>query len=621
MQIRQPFIFNRESYRPANLAPTNGLPGLMRLGEITHDTNLLPAIVPALWRESLSLTHESGSTALAVAVMEDWCSQLLAQAWGRIRVWVFNPSLEATFTAIEGVRQIAELAGRKGHISFLRTRGDLEAAVSELKKIASERKARFAQEKCSSWKDIVNSDAASDFCLLIMSDAGEQYNTRIKDEIIELISHGSRFGVLCWSIISRLPARDLSHHECERRKIWVSHLHNVTQCNFIIDSGVLSIRGCSAKLQPFSTYNEFGGILPAPLTTEEHKILFNIVNNIISSEKIEEKRDFLELEIGRKSGQPFTLRIGPGSEIYHGMLAGGTGKGKTLFLKNLIVSACEVYSPDEVQFHIFDFKDGVDLACLEGIAHIAHLHTDCSEPQAVIDSLSAFVEESKKRNSLFKNAQNEGYSGGDLFDYNKWARSNGRATVPYRVLVIDETARLFSLVRGFHDLQKRLIDLLTSVASIGRSPGLGLLLASQSFSDLPGAIDGLKSHIQLRMSLQLNRSADCYGLFGSGNAVAYNDLRSDQSVREILINTDRGRLDGNQIVQLPKMDHSTLLPRIESIKNKWGVVIEPCAHIASDVGHSSDKIHESVTELMEIRPDVDLLSNMFPSDPLPDYPK
>lgn len=562
------FPFARNTFRPACLAPLDSLPELMSLGEIELNDEYVPAVAPVFWRESLSITHQADLADFTAQVVEAWAVQLLVQGWGRLRLWVYDPKLNSTFSAIEALAQKMGLSGRKSSITFLRTKAQIEAAAIEWKEIASERKARLSLGGALSWQELVNqSDGAEDFCLVILSSTTSLYDSRIQEDLPDFIVNGARFGLLFWSLFS--DEKTSSEYEYKQRTRWIDAVRDASPCNFEVNRKQLVAQGKLVKMQPFSTYSELGDIHPVTFTPEEQKRLCDTVEAHINQEKADEKTDYFEIEVGSKNGQPYYLRLGPNSELYHGMMSGGTGKGKTVFLRHVIVSACEKYTPDQVQFHIFDFKDGGDFNLLGGLAHIAHLHSECRSPSAVIEALEAFVAEGERRNQHFKSVQKEGYSGGDLFDYNRWAGLNGHRPFPFRVLFLDEIAKLFLLVDEDYDQRKKLLGLFTHVATLGRSPGLALLLTSQSFSDLPSGVDSLRSHIQLRMSLQLNSPSDCYGIFESGNTAAYHQVRSDNKIRQILINPEAGRTSGNHIVQLPKLKPETIVHRISAVGEKW----------------------------------------------------
>jgi hypothetical protein len=614
------FVFTADSFRPSCLKTDAKLPELMSLGELRVDDDVLPAVCPILWRESVSFRYKSACRNTAAEVANNWSSQILLQAWGRVRVFIYNPSIHTEFPALEAASQIHDLAGFPSPITFLRSKSELEVSILGWKKEVANRKSRLALDAPKNWKNISVDDPAADYCILILSDLEQHYSTRFNSDLLDLIGNGPRFGFLCWNLVCTESSVS-NHHEYLRSQQWIMQLLDASSCIFEVTDTKICISGDSIKMQPFATFEEFGGIHHAKVRQQDHSSFCERIEKLLLHEKEEAKADFLDIRIGKRNGQEFNLRLGPGSEVYHGMLAGGTGSGKTVFLKHIIVSACEKYSPKQLKFHIFDFKDGVDLACFSGIEHIAHLHTNCSQPSAVIEALVDFVSEAQQRNKAFITAQSEGYAGGDLYDYNKWAEANGKDIFAYQVLMIDETARLFMMVKGDYDLQRKLIDLLMQVAMVGRSPGLSLLLASQSFSEMPSQVDGLRGHMKLRMSLQLSRPSDCYGIFAPGNNAAFYELKSTKQSREILVNYENGKSDGNQMVKLDKMDHSTLLPRISDLRLKWPAT-QSRENAAIRETHSfQEKVEKMPSQGGDTQNLLRKVNNWFPESSLPDFPK
>src|SRR5207237_4209703 len=53
------------------------------------------------------------------------------------------------------------------------------------------------------------------------------------------------------------------------------------------------------------------------------------------------------------------LRLGKGTS-QHVLIAGKTGSGKSTLLHALIVNAALLYSPDEIEMYLIDFKKGVE---------------------------------------------------------------------------------------------------------------------------------------------------------------------------------------------------------------------------------------------------------------------
>ncbi len=53
------------------------------------------------------------------------------------------------------------------------------------------------------------------------------------------------------------------------------------------------------------------------------------------------------------------MKLGSGTS-QHVLMAGKTGSGKSTLLHSIIVNASLIYSPDEMEFYLIDFKKGVE---------------------------------------------------------------------------------------------------------------------------------------------------------------------------------------------------------------------------------------------------------------------
>ena len=68
----------------------------------------------------------------------------------------------------------------------------------------------------------------------------------------------------------------------------------------------------------------------------------------------------LVVPIGRAGARRLqSVRLGKGTS-QHLLVCGKTGSGKSTFLHAFITNAALIYSPDEVEFYLIDFKKGVE---------------------------------------------------------------------------------------------------------------------------------------------------------------------------------------------------------------------------------------------------------------------
>ena len=87
----------------------------------------------------------------------------------------------------------------------------------------------------------------------------------------------------------------------------------------------------------------------------------------------------------------------------HGLITGATGTGKTVLLHNIILNAAELYSPEDLQMILMDFKEGTEFACYDGLPHMRVLSI-ASELHFGHSVFEWLVAERMRRANLFKKA-------------------------------------------------------------------------------------------------------------------------------------------------------------------------------------------------------------------------
>jgi len=241
-----------------------------------------------------------------------------------------------------------------------------------------------------------------------------------------------------------------------------------------------------------------------------------VVNDLIAQSKHVENNnphsDFLHIEIGLNGVTPVHFNMGEFSDVYHALIGGTNRSGKTNLLNNLILSACEQYSPEQLQFTLLDFKDGVSFWEYEGLAHIASLYAP-EEPDFdwAIACIEQFVTETKQRKRLFRNFRGVQ----TLADYNCCAEKK----LPRHILLIDEAQDLFEKT-NFQ--QKGLVkQLLSTIAKKGAGFGLHIILSTQSYQNFDLDSD-VKEQFHLRIGFKQATSMACYALMGRDNDAMLN---------------------------------------------------------------------------------------------------
>lgn len=202
----------------------------------------------------------------------------------------------------------------------------------------------------------------------------------------------------------------------------------------------------------------------------------------------------------------------------HALFAGTTGSGKSETLLSILLSLALRYPPEEVGFLVIDFKGDSIAGNLTGLPHLRGVITNL-DGEELRRSLVSIGAENKKRLRLFKE-YNERHPEGkkkisDIRDYTEKYRQ-GRVTEPL--------PHLFIVVDEFAEMKKQLPDIMDqflSVAQIGRSLGVHLILATQSPS---GVVDSkIRANIFKQLCLKVANTGESRDMIGSELAARIKD--------------------------------------------------------------------------------------------------
>jgi S-DNA-T family DNA segregation ATPase FtsK/SpoIIIE len=221
--------------------------------------------------------------------------------------------------------------------------------------------------------------------------------------------------------------------------------------------------------------------------------------------------DFLAVPIGRTDdGAPLMLdfkEAAAGGMGPHGMLVGATGSGKSELLRSITAAMAARHDPALVNLLLIDFKGGAAFAELAGLPHVAGLVTNLADDLSLVDRMQlALAGELARRQEALRLAGNLG----SIADYQA-ARAGGAqlAPLPYLLVVVDEFGELLAAKPDF-------LDTFLTVARLGRSLGVHLLLATQRLDE--GRIRGLEPHLRYRLCLRTFTAEESRAVLASTDA-------------------------------------------------------------------------------------------------------
>lgn len=183
----------------------------------------------------------------------------------------------------------------------------------------------------------------------------------------------------------------------------------------------------------------------------------------------------------------------------HLLVGGGTGSGKSVCLRTIIVS---IIQSKNAILHLCDLKGGVEFAIFKRSKNVQTFAKNMNE---AITQLLMLKEEMYKRLDLF-----EQHTVVNLNEYNKKTKSN----LPRHLLIIDELANITLE-------SKDVTDTINELLRMARAVGIHIILATQrpSADVLPGT---LKANISATACFKVRNNVNSEILLGHKGA---EDLR------------------------------------------------------------------------------------------------
>lgn len=245
----------------------------------------------------------------------------------------------------------------------------------------------------------------------------------------------------------------------------------------------------------------------------------------------------VEVPIGRQGSRGVSTFRFDSQLSSSALLVGRPGSGKSNLLHVTICTLAALYSPEELEMYLLDFKEAVEFAEYAG-ASLPHaraiaLESDRDFGLAVLRHVSAEIE---RRGRLFRGSL------GEQANIVSYRRQTGEG-LPRILLVIDEFHRMFDREDAVASEAAKLLD---DIIRLGRGFGIHCLLASQTLLGMSSLGRHSLNQIGTRVALPCS-DEDSRVIFNDDNPAASLLSRPGEGIK----NTGGGRAASNEPFQVP----------------------------------------------------------------------
>lgn len=258
--------------------------------------------------------------------------------------------------------------------------------------------------------------------------------------------------------------------------------------------------------------------------------------------------------IGQKGARDVAVLGLDSANRFGALLVGRPGAGKSTLLHTYIGGLTTLYSPEELQLYLIDFKEGVEFKAYaeEKLPHakVIAIESDREFGLSVLESLNA---------EIVQRAEMLRATGGRQAGLQSLRESTGE-TIPRILLVFDEFQVLFA---RNDKVGLAAADLLETIIRQGRGFGIHVLLGSQSLSGL----DALGAHVPQLLPVRIllpAAEADARRVLGEGNSAG--DYLTNHG--EGILNPSGGAVEANERFKGALLAESDRIARLQSMREK-----------------------------------------------------
>lgn len=209
------------------------------------------------------------------------------------------------------------------------------------------------------------------------------------------------------------------------------------------------------------------------------------------------------------------LEVASGGSGPHGMFQGGTGTGKSYLIRGIFIIWATLYSPRRINFILADFKGGATFNDVVDLPHVQANITNLGGSLDVAKRLrDVLMGENERRQQIFKDV-----GVANIQDYRKASMAEedagrpGYEPLPDLVFLADELAEFLEANPWYSS------EVFDSIARVGRTAGIHLLLGTQVLSDqMLGKGASGKNNYHFGLSLKVTDAQASQLVVGDGSA-------------------------------------------------------------------------------------------------------
>lgn len=434
------------------------------------------------------------------------------EEWADLKRWLGHWTRRAIVALVP--RRLRRMLNPKRWPPHWRARFDMatEEELADLARaatIAQERKRQMREllKRKKEYKRLIINSLAKCGAVYKWSEDGQRYLRKIKFERIRISVEGS--AIYFKVNTKRLPDRVL--------------------IPFLRDDAVLETLCASCERQVEFTWDmnkpEVGFWYTVQLKAGVHGIPSEV-----------DFSKMLELLEARKKSTHLTIPIGAGvngealfgeiDDFPHLLVAGATGAGKSVWVKQALVTLALRNSVKQLRMVMVDLKGGVELSQFRKLPHVLQF---VKEKEGVVATLRMVLQEVKHRLRTF-----EDIGVVDIKGYNQRRFSGGRPlpSLPHWLVVIDELASLMLDKSVRPDAEPLLAD----ITALARAAGVHVIAATQRPS-VDVIIGLIKANITVRIAFSTATQQDSRVIIDVGDACGLNPkgrmifMRGDQKIQ------------------------------------------------------------------------------------------